>query len=152
MGRSNDVGNFWAMGVLLEDTLTGDPDVTLDLVGGRMEPAIPDSAAAPLAEAWSRYLRWSLAKHGLSVEVVRSATVIVDFDRSVQVGSWIHGGFDNPFEVVVTIRDDHGREYVKRRDGHCGPPSQWQDPNPSNRPRPSAGPGDPGRMDWRLQE
>lgn len=150
VARSNDVGNFWALGVLLEDGPPGDPDVIIDLMTGRMTPRLVGSRAALLGDAWARYLRWSIGKHDLKLNVVRSATLTLDFDRTLEVHSWIPGGRDHPFVCSVTIEDDRGRRYNKSREGHCAPPGQFQDPNPYLRPRPSAGPGDPGRMDSRL--
>jgi hypothetical protein len=150
VARSNDVGHFWALGVLLEDAPPGDPDLVIDLMTGRMTPALLGSRAAPLGDAWARYLRWSLSKHEVKLDVVRSARLTVDFDRTEEIESWIPGGRDNPFVCTVTIEDDRGHRYAKSREGHCAPPSQFQDPNPYRRPRPSGGPGDAGRMEWRL--
>lgn len=150
VARTNDVGHYWALGILLQDSPPGDPDVVIDLITGRMTPPLEGSEAAPLGDAWARYLRWSLAKHGLPFGSVGSAVLTVDFDRTVEVDSWIPGGRDNPFVCTVAIKDDRGRRYEKSREGHCAPPGQFQDPNQYLRPRPSAGSADPGRMDSRL--
>ena len=40
VARSNDVANLWALGVLLEVAPPGDPDVTIDLMTGRMTPPL----------------------------------------------------------------------------------------------------------------
>jgi len=149
--RNNDIEGWWALGLLLTNVGPGEPDYRIDLLTGDPTPPSIGPELGALGPAWARYLRWSLERHGLQFTALRSAVLSVRFDRSKEVKSWIPGARDRPFECTVTIEDDRGRRHERSVFGHCSRPGDFTNPNPYMRPRPSAGPYDPGRVARRIR-
>jgi hypothetical protein len=148
--RNNDVEGWWALGLLLAAVPPADPDYRVDLLSGQATPALEGSELSELGDAWARYLRWSIQRHGLTIDAVRDATLTVRFDRSSEVKSPFPGGPDRSFVCIVTIEDDRGRRHERLVVGHCGRLSDFVDPSPYLRPRRSAGPHEPGRVSKRT--
>jgi len=115
--RNNDVEGWWAPGLLLEAVPHGDPDYRLDLLAGTATPE-PPGALRDLAPAWAGDFAWSLGRHDLAPEVVKSAALTLRFDRGQLVRSHLydpHGiPMDHPFECRVEI---------EMTAGASGPPS-----------------------------
>jgi len=147
--RNNDVDGWWALGLLLAAVPPGDPDYRVDLLTGAAAPVVGNELGA-LGDAWARYLRWSLQRHGIQHGAVRSAELQVRFNRLDAVTSWIPGGRDYPFKCTVVIEDDRGRRYQRAVEGHCSRPDDFVDPNPNLRPRRSVSRHDPGRVSDRI--
>jgi hypothetical protein len=119
VSRNNDADGWWALGVLLEDLAPGDPDLRIDLVSGTVVPQPASRPLDDLGAACADYLLWSLDRHGVSPAKVVSATLDLRFDRHLLLESSMHAGRDRPFTCVVTIVDDHGREYRAVATGQC---------------------------------
>ena len=133
--RNNDVDGWWALGLLISAVPPGDPDYQIDLLTGEALPAPAQPDLRLLGSAWARYLRWSLQRHDVPIAAVRSAALVVRFDRQRRVGSWIPGGRDRPFRVTATIEDDRGHRHERVAEGHCASPDEFVDANPDLRPR-----------------
>jgi hypothetical protein len=145
--RNNDVGGWWALGLLLDALPAGDPDYRLDLLAGTAEPEAPGPLGL-LAPAWRDYFAWSLRRHDVDPGAVRSAVLTVCFDRKRPVTSHLpqrdDEALDRHFAVRVEVEDDRRRVRLAVAEGHCGPQSGFTDPDPSRRPRQSAdGQGEP---------
>jgi hypothetical protein len=148
--RGNDVDGWWALSLLLEATTPADPDFSIDLLTGMTVPhELPDNLLQ-LGPAWARYLSWSLGRHRVARTRVALAHLALRFERAVAVPSHISGGTDHPFSCTVTIEDDLGRLHESTIAGHCARRGDFTEPNPYLRPRRSAGPHDPGRVNQRL--
>lgn len=103
--RNNDVEGWWALGLLLAAVPAADPEYRVDLLTGDATPALERTELSTLGDAWARYLRWSVDRHGVPIAAVRSATLTVRFDRSHVVASLFPGGPDYSFVCSVTIED-----------------------------------------------
>ena len=148
--RGNDVDGWWALGLLLAECKSADPDYQVDLLSGAATPAHLTQALDDLGPAWARYFAWSVARHGLSPAYVRTALLAVRFDRTQVVYSHIPNNWDRPFTCTVTILDDRGRSRERVVTGHCSRPTDFVDPNPWWRPRRSLGLHDAGRVSRRV--
>jgi hypothetical protein len=151
VGRNNDVGGWWALGLLL-DELPADSDFTIDLLSGTATPSLLTADLADLGRAWARYFRWSLWRHGVPDAAVLTAVLTLRFDASQSVRSWLPDRNDSPFLCAVRIEDVAGRAYEGRASGHCSrltdcaaAPAYW-------RPMRSVPPhDDPGRVSERIR-
>jgi hypothetical protein len=151
IGRNNDVGGWWALGILL-DAFPTDSDFTLDLITGTAAPALANSDLAHVGPAWATYFRWSLGRHGVPEATVRTAVLAVRFDRSGSVPSSLPDRSDCPFMCAVRIEDVAGREFEGLASGHCSPYSAFRWAPPLLRPMRSAPPhDDPGRVRRRIR-
>ncbi len=127
--RNNDVGGWWALGLLLAAVPPGDPDYQVDLLTGEATPVVLEPAIRELGAVWAAYLRWSLERHGVPLSFVRSAALTVRFDRAHEVPSWIPGGRDHPFRCSVTIEDDRSDVHERLAEGHCSRLDAFVDPD-----------------------
>jgi hypothetical protein len=151
IGRNNDVGGWWALGLLL-DALPTDSDFTVDLITGTAAPALANPDLAHVGPAWATYFRWSLGRHGVPEATVRAAVLTVRFDRSRSVPSWLPDRSDCPFLCAVRIEDVAGREFERLASGHCSPQSDFRWALPPRRPmRSGLAHDDPGRMGYRMR-
>jgi hypothetical protein len=149
--RGNDVDGWWALGLLLRDTQAGAPDYSIDLLTGRTRPERLPGDLNELGRAWARYFAWSLERHQVPVDRVRTATLSITFDRSTTVYSWIPNNEDHPFICVVEIEDDRAHVHARSVVGHASRPEDFTDPNPWWRPRRSVEPHHPGRVAYRVR-
>jgi hypothetical protein len=148
--RNNDVDGWWALGLLLAALPPMDP-YRLDLLSGDAVPDLKEPGLNQLGSAWATYFRWSVRRHSLPIERVRSAELVVGFDQAHDVPSWIPGGRDRQFECTVTVADDAGHAYSRTATGHCSRPTDFDDGEPPGwRPRRSSHRGDPGRVRIRI--
>jgi hypothetical protein len=150
--RNYDVDGWWALGLLLAAVPPADPDFRADLLTGDATSALQQTELSTLGGAWTRYLPWSVERHGVPIALVRSATLTVRFDRADDVASPFPGGPDHSFVCSVSIEDDRGRLHERLAAGHCGRLSDFVDANPDLRPRRSGGPYDPGRVSLRMDD
>lgn len=152
VSRNNDVDGWWAIGQLLAELAPSDQGYRIDLLSGKAHPPIDERGLGGLGSAWARYLRWSLAQHGLSLDLVKRAELTLQFDRTVEVRSRFPGGLERPFRCIVEIQDDRDRPYIGKAVGQCGRLDDFPDPTPYRRPMRSGGPHDPVRILQRLAQ
>ncbi|HEX8611968.1 MAG TPA: hypothetical protein VF800_11835 [Telluria sp.] len=125
VSRNNDVGGFWALGVLYREVSASDGGVLLNLLDGAAAPSTP--GAAIVASNYAVFLRRALLAKGIGLEELEEASVLVQFntalaDRPVDVQCQ-----GDPFVCTVTLRSVHGKEAVMRAAGRClrGMPEQF---------------------------
>jgi hypothetical protein len=117
--RDNDVDGWWAPGLLLDAIDPGDPGYRLDLLTGKTIPKRASPTLDELGPAWSRYLAWTLARHGVPSDRLANAGMTVRLAyRDVGAG-FEFGRTHRPFACTVRIRDDRGRDYVRSVISQC---------------------------------
>jgi hypothetical protein len=148
--RGNDVDGWWAPSLLLSATTPATPDYSIDLLTGKAVPAGLPAGLHSLGQAWARYFAWTLRRHSVPARRVLTARLALSFDREVEVSSHLQNKWDHPFSCTVRVEDDLGRIHERTVIGHCSRPEDFTDPNPYSRPRRSAAPYDPGRIESRV--
>lgn len=129
VSRNNDVGGYWALGILY---LHAKQQSSLRLVI-ELKPERPDLGGEPFA-AVARTYRNALAAHLVSLRLpfawLASASVAVDFETAAlkPLPFGLHT-IGNPFDCRVSLVDDRGRAYETTVHGRCWP----HDPNRESR-------------------
>ncbi|MEG1203113.1 MAG: hypothetical protein RSD82_13200 [Comamonas sp.] len=124
MSRNNDINGYWSIGMLCLHALhQGTSQVTMHLWPAAMAPANPvfDSNLRLLSDR----LRLQMAKQGITESWVHSVCLALDFDAPSKSAL-------RPFQLQVTITDDHARAHCVSTSGLCRPHNPRQE-SKSNR-------------------
>ena len=121
IGRNNDIGGYWAMGLLYRSALrSGDGRVILDLLS--TETNLGDRVCRTAASTYSAHLQRLLEAFEVPSDLVSSATISAEFGRESPEHGWTpRRTAGDPFLCTVTLSDSRNREHVARRAGWCRP-------------------------------
>lgn len=115
ISRNNDVEGYWAPGMLYAQ-LPGSA-VRLDLLRWNAEPA--SAAAVTVARNYGERLRRALPKISLAGDELTEAAIEVVFDTAPSVPTVLFFTSGEPFDCVITLRNRHGQQVVRRAHGRC---------------------------------
>lgn len=118
VSRCNDVGGYWALGVLYRAAQNDPKTVELDLLGETAAPACP--ACVAVARHYAAFLRDAAARQGIAMESLSGAGVVVEFDTSSDKAIYQRGAGDL-FRCTVTIAASTGTLASVHAYGHCLP-------------------------------
>jgi len=121
ISRNNDVGGYWAMGLLCELVRQMKvSDITLELENPELSR--PTAALVyTVADVYQKLLHSMLDRRGLDPNMVRRAYISVEFGTSGHLPLPPLTTWGAPFLCTVGITDDLGRERSVAMAGRCGP-------------------------------
>jgi hypothetical protein len=121
VSRNNDVGGYWAIGMLCSHSLqTGAKELSMNLLTKRISPSSPEFG--PILDKYAAWFAASLEKQQFSLQVITAAEVRLSFDAQLgpdPMRSSVTGHF--PFRCIVTLTDDLGRAHVGQLSGFALP-------------------------------
>lgn len=118
VSRSNDVGGYWALGVLYRAVQGEAKSVELDLLSETATPACP--ACLAVARHYAAFLRNAAARKGIAMESLADARVVVEFTTSTDQAICQRNAGEL-FSCTVTIGASGGPRASVRAYGHCLP-------------------------------
>ena len=117
--RNNDLGGYWAMGVLYKHALKNNAlAVSLDLLGGQITPA--SKACEQVAQVYRTRLKRHLRKRAVPVEWIQSTVVNISFKDSTGAKPF-RSACGDPYVCDVVIKCVSGCVKSSRRTGYCWP-------------------------------
>lgn len=118
MSRNNDYQSYWALGVLYTEARVSGLRVELDLLHGRAVPEAP--ACVSVARSYAILLRTALARHGVTPDMLSSATLSLAFGHPVPVPASA-GAFGDRVECVLRIVAQEGSAVSRHASARCAP-------------------------------
>ena len=121
IGRNNDIGGYWAMGLLYRLVLpSGEDRVVLDLLS--TDANLGSTVCRTAASTYAAHLQRLLGAFEVPSELVSSATVCAQFGlESPEHARTPKRTAGDPFLCTVVLTDSRTREHVARRAGWCRP-------------------------------
>lgn len=121
IGRNNDIGGYWAMGVLYRASLRGgDRLIRLNLLSE--ESSIQGEAFRVVATNYAAHLQRLLAAYSLPSGIVSAADIVMKYGHLSPDHSWTpKRSQGDPFVCSVILCDSRGRDHVATRAGWCRP-------------------------------
>ncbi|NNG22188.1 hypothetical protein [Telluria aromaticivorans] len=115
--RYNDYEGYWAFGVLYREVQASANRMQLDLLAATAQPEAP--AACSVARTYARYLHQAIAKLGVRLEELESASMVIEFGlppvprnpNLVQVG--------DPFTCTLHVVTRDGRRATRQKLAQC---------------------------------
>lgn len=111
VGRNNDLGGYWALGLLYRDA-PADLVVQLRLADGTASPSTPATMAA--TRNYAVFLRRALLKKGIAWDELAEANVEIRFTALPE--QHFRGDL---FTCTVTLASHAGRHATATIQGHC---------------------------------
>ena len=117
ISRYNDYEGYWAFGVMYREAQASANHMQLDLLAATAQPEAP--AACSVARTYARYLRQAIARLGVGLEELESASIAIEFGlppvprnpNLVQVG--------DPFTCTFHVVTRDGRKASRQKLAHC---------------------------------
>ncbi|NHZ92684.1 hypothetical protein F2P45_27300 [Massilia sp. CCM 8733] len=117
VSRNNDVGGFWAFGVLYGEASAPDFSFKLSLLDGGAAPSTP--ASAIVASTYAAFLQRALQAKGIGLDEIEEARVDVQFNTALRDRPINRDYQGDPFVCTVTLRSVQGKEAVRTAVGRC---------------------------------
>ena len=120
VSRNNDHQGYWAIGQLYAEAIAEQARaIDFDLTRGDAKP--PANNARAVGGRFRDYFAATVQKRGLSEDVVRLATLTVEFNVARPAKSPPQTTYGDLFVATLEIVDDHGWRYAAREFGWCAP-------------------------------
>lgn len=117
LGRNNDVGGFWAFGVLYGETRAPDYSLHLNLLDASAAPSTPSSTV--VAGNYAAFLQRALHAKGIDLDEIEEARVDVRFNTALPDRPIHRDYHGDPFVCTVTLRSIEGKQAVMTAVGRC---------------------------------
>ena len=118
VGRNNDVGGYWALGVLYREAASNGNTVALDLLAP--DTAAPSPAAASAARHYAQFLHGALQRQGLAADTLAQARIAVAFNTTAP--AHVHyTSVGDIFACSITLAGTHGSIAERTVYGRCQP-------------------------------
>ena len=122
----NYVNDDYLLGHLLKQArATNTNRLTVDILQNKAEPqALLTQPISASIEYWSRWFPTLIENSGSTMEYVKSATMVIEFDLLTTRPYHNDAKYtENPFRCEISIIDDRGREYKHTHTGWWFPES-----------------------------
>lgn len=117
VGRNNDVGGLWALGVLYDEARAPHYSLHLNMLDASAVPSTPTSAR--VAGTFAVFSQRALDAKGIGLDELEEARVDVQFKTALQDRP-IHRKYQgDPFVCTVTLRSVQGKQAVMTDVGRC---------------------------------
>jgi hypothetical protein len=117
VSRNNDLGGYWAPGVLYIDADATCQTVRLNLLDGTAAPLTTNTAQA--ARNYSEFLRRALLKKQVSLSELAEAQVDIAFNVAPELCDPPYTSVGEPFICTVTLRAKGGTSASIAGAGRC---------------------------------
>ena len=116
--RNNDVGCYWALGVLYREAATTGNAVALDLLAP--DTAAPSQAAASAERHYAQFLQGALQRQGLAPDALAQARIAVAFNTTAP--AHVHyTSVGDIFSCSITLAGTDGSVAERTAYGRCQP-------------------------------
>lgn len=120
VSRNNDVGGYWALGVLSREAATTGNAVALDLLAPDTAAPSPSPAAASAARHYAQFLHGALQRQGLAPDALAQARIAVTFNTTAP--AHVHyTSVGDIFACSITLAGTDGSVAERTAYGRCQP-------------------------------